>query len=65
MEESVCFELGDSVRLKFGGPVMTVLGITQGDCCCMWFEDGRMQHGRFETDVLEWVERPVSLLRRD
>lgn len=51
-------DLGDTVRLAIGGPLMSVLSASGEDCCCFWFsEDNRLQHGRFELDVLELVER--------
>lgn len=57
------FDMGDTVRLKFGGPLMTVLSITEQDCCCMWFGEGaKLEHGRFELEVIELVERAVRLV---
>jgi uncharacterized protein YodC (DUF2158 family) len=63
MEDDVTFEAGDTVRLKIGGPLMTILSISGEDCCCMWFGEGaRFEHGKFELEVLELVQRARRLL---
>ena len=63
MEEHATFEAGDTVRLKIGGPLMTILSISGEDCCCMWFGDrGRFEHGKFELEVLDLVQRARRLL---
>jgi uncharacterized protein YodC (DUF2158 family) len=63
MEEDVEFEAGDTVRLKIGGPLMTILSVADQDCCCMWFGDrGKFEHGKFELEVLELVQRARRLL---
>lgn len=63
MEENTPFDTGDTVRLAIGGPLMTVLAVNGDGCCCMWFgEDARLEHGTFELDVVELVERAVRLV---
>jgi uncharacterized protein YodC (DUF2158 family) len=63
VDEDNPLEMGDTVRLKFGGPLMTILSISGDDCCCMWFGEGaRLEHGSFELEVLELVERAVRLV---
>jgi uncharacterized protein YodC (DUF2158 family) len=63
VEENDCFESGDTVRLKIGGPLMTILAVSEEDCCCMWFSDrGTFEHGRFEHEVLERVKRAVRVV---
>jgi uncharacterized protein YodC (DUF2158 family) len=58
-----CFDLGDTVRLKIGGPLMTILSFSGEQCCCMWFGEGaRLEHGTFEVDAIELVERAVRLV---
>lgn len=58
LASSTNLDLGDTVRLAIGGPLMSVLSASDEDCCCFWFsEDNRLQHGRFELDVIELVER--------
>jgi uncharacterized protein YodC (DUF2158 family) len=47
---------GDIVRLKSGGPKMTVeRTISQTDYVevdCAWFDGGPLQHGRFRPEML-------------
>jgi uncharacterized protein YodC (DUF2158 family) len=62
MDERHAFDTGDTVRLRFGGPLMTVLSGSDTTCCCMWFEGTRLRHGRFEPEVVELVERAVRLI---
>ncbi|MGY3943731.1 YodC family protein [Aeromonas tecta] len=34
------FSIGDVVRLKSGGPLMTITEtFTNGKCCCTWFKE--------------------------
>jgi uncharacterized protein YodC (DUF2158 family) len=55
--------MGDTVRLKIGGPLMTILSLSEDECCCMWFGEGaRLEHGSFERDMIELVERGVPLI---
>lgn len=55
--------MGDTVRLKIGGPLMTLLSLSEGECCCMWFGEGaRLEHGSFELEAIELVERGVPLI---
>ena len=63
MENDDCFESGDTVRLKIGGPLMTILSVDRDDCCCMWFSDrGSFEHGKFEYEVLDLVKRAVRVV---
>jgi uncharacterized protein YodC (DUF2158 family) len=45
-------KVGDVVRLKSGGPKMTVESIG-GLIACMWFARGHAKHGFFDLDMLE------------
>jgi uncharacterized protein YodC (DUF2158 family) len=45
-------KVGDVVRLKSGGPEMTVESIG-GLIACMWFARGHAKHGFFDLDMLE------------
>lgn len=66
MEESHTFDTGDTVRLTIGGPLMTVLSVTEDECCCMWFGEGaKLEHGSFELGLIELVERAVRLIPSD
>jgi len=53
------FETGDVVRLKSGGPKMTVQEITQDEdeyIECIWFEEGNKMMDTFHPDTLEKIE---------
>lgn len=45
-------ELGDMVRLKSGGPFMTVNCVTNKTCTCVWFSDDVLRDGLFAKDAL-------------
>jgi uncharacterized protein YodC (DUF2158 family) len=50
------FNIGDIVRLKSGGPKMTVSGYTQISdvVICQWFNsNGELQRSRFRESSLE------------
>ena len=52
------FEQGDKVRLKTGGPTMTISSRAVGSgnrFVCQWFEGRTMEHGVFSTEDLELV----------
>ena len=56
------FNIGDVVRLKSGGPSMTVTTpVTRDDasyCFCMWFDTAHQAQplsGQFKIDALEKV----------
>jgi uncharacterized protein YodC (DUF2158 family) len=52
------FKVGEKVRLKSGGPKMTVSKVQgQGlDITCTWFKDGKKKDGRFDAETLEHVD---------
>jgi uncharacterized protein YodC (DUF2158 family) len=58
------FRPGDQVRLRSGGPPMTVLGVNarSGEVKCSWFDAGQAFHQEpFPPDalvLLESVEQP-------
>jgi len=58
------FKVGDIVRLKSGGPKMTVTEIDDEEDLfhCRWFADNKQpENGLFEADTLELAETsPVS-----
>jgi uncharacterized protein YodC (DUF2158 family) len=51
------FKTGDVVRLRSGGPPMTVVGTDQYDqvlyITVVWFEDHREKSGRYPAPALE------------
>jgi uncharacterized protein YodC (DUF2158 family) len=56
------FKIGDTVRLKGGGPKMTVREIwSNNQCLCDWFEGKKLMSGRFEIDQLI-TEDPDELI---
>jgi len=52
------FSVGDIVKLKSGGPNMTVLQVRDGDSViitCQWFAGKKLESGRFNKDSLATV----------
>lgn len=55
------FKTGNTVRLKSGGPLMTVSSVCQedyapfskGDVSCKWFEGEKIKGDRFKPAMLE------------
>lgn len=50
------FQKGDTVRLKSGGPVMTIQHFNpnyEKDVACSWFVDNALKTGSFSSDSLE------------
>lgn len=51
------FQVGDTVQVKSGGPVMTVAKIEDGKAHCHWFgSQGKQEFGVFPVVVLEKFE---------
>lgn len=58
------FQVGDVVKLKSGGPKMTVsevnvkfLDSITRLILCIWFENGRRESGKFKPEELEKTEK--------
>ncbi|HCQ8179606.1 YodC family protein [Morganella morganii] len=52
------FKAGDIVRLKSGGPDMTIKAftLTQGEAyICQWFAGKKLEQGFFKEDSIELV----------
>lgn len=49
------FAVGDIVKLKSGGPAMTVQlkEVNNDYYMCQWFAGKKLENGRFKTDSLE------------
>ncbi len=47
------FKDGDRVKLKSGGPMMTVSNVSEDKIECSWFVDGNVQHDSFNAEVLK------------
>jgi uncharacterized protein YodC (DUF2158 family) len=43
---------GDLVRLKSGGPVMTIRWVAEGDAYCEWFDGAKITGHRFALAAL-------------
>jgi uncharacterized protein YodC (DUF2158 family) len=50
-------KVGDLVKLKSGGPVMTVVDVDEDEVTCVWFR--KLREADFETVTLEKVEGPA------
>lgn len=54
------FKVGDVVRLKSGGPRMTIVSLKAGmtsDHRCSWFEGAQPKDGHFPPEALEPAEK--------
>lgn len=51
---------GDTVRLKSGGPLMTVQSIADNEASCTWFDDkNNRKEGIFDPATLKADTRPA------
>jgi uncharacterized protein YodC (DUF2158 family) len=66
------FKIGDVVKLKSGGPHMTITGTSVGPdrptlFSCSWFDkDNREQNGSYPADALVaagGAKKPIRLMR--
>jgi len=55
------FKKGDVVKLKSGGPDMTVENVKVSKATCIWFVNGAKKKDIFDVDTLELVPRPKLL----
>ena len=57
----MAFDIGDTVKLKSDGPLMTVVkNETQGGhaiVVCSWFEKSQLRHGSFPPEALVKAEK--------
>lgn len=44
---------GDTVRVKSGGPLMTIKSLDGKDVICTWFEKDKKKESRFDPVTLE------------
>jgi uncharacterized protein YodC (DUF2158 family) len=56
------FKIGDSVRLKSGGPTMTVTHITSTgtEVTCKWFARKQLEEGKFPAMALEYPPQKAA-----
>lgn len=57
------FQLGDVVRLKSGGPAMTVHGDSYGNVICVWFVGTERKSGEFAPTSIILHEEPAAKLQ--
>jgi uncharacterized protein YodC (DUF2158 family) len=62
------FKTGDIVRLKSGGPSMTVESVSEvnGRIWCQWFAGNRLNAGEFNSDSIDFEDEldPLQKLKR-
>jgi len=63
MTQKAIYSVGEQVRLKSGGPFMTVSNVLinmqdefKGYYHCQWFAGKKLDQGKFHQDSLEKVE---------
>jgi uncharacterized protein YodC (DUF2158 family) len=49
----VRFKDGDRVKLKSGGPLMTVSNVSNDKIECSWFFEGNIRHDHFNPEALK------------
>ena len=56
------FVVGELVRLKSGGPIMTYSGSSEmtGSAICVWFEGSQKREETFDPRVLEKTTKPSA-----
>jgi uncharacterized protein YodC (DUF2158 family) len=60
MGSTLKLEVGDVVRLKSGGPRMTVESVG-GLISCAWFAGGHAKRGFFDLDMLGLAPEPADI----
>lgn len=61
MAEKRRFKVGDLVKLRSGGPVMTVSDVIDSDLVrCQWFAGKKLETGNFDTGTLQSATEEVG-----
>jgi uncharacterized protein YodC (DUF2158 family) len=56
MDMAMTAKVGDIVRLKSGGPLLTVIGTQNGMAMVAWFDNGEMKTNKDEWLPIESLE---------
>lgn len=51
------FEIGSIVKLKSGGPDMTVYAAERSHRYCQWFAGKKLERDSFHIDTIEFVKK--------
>jgi uncharacterized protein YodC (DUF2158 family) len=54
------FKVGDTVKLRSGGPLMTIYAIDSDEISCQWFNNDEIKGATFNSEVLIF-HAPVKL----
>jgi len=53
MEDAATFSVGDTVKLKSGGPAMTVEKVNGDTVACAWFDSAKLRReGKFRAAMI-------------
>lgn len=55
------FKIGDTVKLKSGGEVMTVEAVAQDAISCVWFNSKKIERSSFTPETLQKYEESFSI----
>ncbi|WP_081499456.1 MULTISPECIES: YodC family protein [unclassified Pseudomonas] len=53
----MAFAIGTIVKLKSGGPDMTVYSIDRSHLNCQWFAGKKLERGAFHVETIELVKK--------
>lgn len=51
------FVIGNIVKLKSGGPDMTIYSLERAHLSCQWFAGKKLERGVFHVDTIEPVKK--------
>lgn len=52
LSDKIQFKPGDVVKLKSGGPIMTIQSVNENSAYCVWFDGTKIKERDFVLDVL-------------
>lgn len=55
------FKIGQTVRLKSGGPLMTITDFIDDEIECIWFDKGKKMKDKFHVDTLDIDDRSSGI----